>query len=534
MNKYFIIFSVGKLLEILALILLIPAGIAFYEIPLKTFPSLLFDSRLLGFIIAIVSSFICGNLLKLIGSKELTGTGIREGFAIVTFGWIILTLFGAIPLFVYFISQAQTLTLSVGVHAFTDAFFEIMSGFSTTGATILTDVEILPRGILFWRSLTHWLGGMGIVTLALAILPAFGVASYQMFRGEVPGPTSERLKPRLAQTAKILWGVYALLTGAEALLLKFGGMSMFDAWCHAFGTMATGGFSTRNLSIAAYNSAYIDWVIIIFMFFAGMNFIIHYQVLFTGKWTLVRHNREFHFYAVALIIAILLCTVVLQINGIAPETQITQSFRSQPLSHDVLTERMATEEAKIRTPLSALRYAAFQVVSITTTTGYATADFDLWPNFIRFLLVILMFFGGCAGSTGGGIKMIRIMVGIKTAWREVKTLIQPRIILPIKIDGKELKEKQVANILGFISLFLGCFVILCAIMSFLIDDFTTAITSVVATMCNIGPGLSGIGATENYAWIPISGKWILSLCMLLGRLEIYTVLIALSPLTWKK
>jgi trk system potassium uptake protein TrkH len=498
------------------------------------FPSILSDTRLLGFIIAIVSSFVCGNLLKLIGSKELTGTGIREGFAIVTFGWILLTLFGAMPLFFYFIAQAETVTMAVGFRAFTDSYFEIMSGFSTTGATILTDVEILPRGILFWRSLTHWLGGMGIVTLALAILPAFGVASYQMFRGEVPGPTSERLQPRLAQTAKILWGVYALLTLAEVILLKFGGMSMFDAWCHAFGTMATGGFSTKNASIAAYNSAYIDWVIIVFMFFAGMNFIIHYQVLFARKWTLVRHNKEFHFYATVLVIAILLCTVVLQTSGIAPEPQITQSFRSQPLSQEGLIEKMATEGEKIGTPLSTLRTTAFQVVSITTTTGYATADFDMWPNFVRFMLVVLMFFGGCAGSTGGGIKMIRIMVGIKTAWREVKKLMQPRIILPIKIEGKELKEKQVANIIGFMALFLGCFVVLCGIMSFLIDDFVTAITSVIATMCNIGPGLSGVGATENYAWIPTSGKWVLCLCMLLGRLEIYTVLIALSPITWKK
>jgi trk system potassium uptake protein len=534
MNKSFIIFSVGKLLEILALTLLVPAGIAFYEIPAKTFPSVLLDYRLLGFVIAILSAYICGNLLKFIGSRELTGTGIREGFAIVTLGWIILTLFGAIPLFVHFISQADTLTVSTGLRAFTDAYFEIMSGFTTTGATIITDVEILPRGILFWRSMTHWLGGMGIVTLALAILPAFGVASYQMFRGEVPGPSSERLKPRLAQTAKILWGVYALLTLAETILLKFGGMSVFDALCHAFGTMATGGFSTKNASIAAYNSAYIDWVVILFMFFAGMNFIIHYQVLFTRKWDLIKSNREFHFYAAVLIVAILLCALVLQTSGIAPEQQITQSFRSQPLSPELLTGKIATEGEKIRTPLKALRYAAFQIVSITTTTGYATADSDIWPNFIRFLLVILMFFGGCAGSTGGGIKMIRIMVGIKTAVREIKTLIQPRIILPIKIEGKELKEKQVANIVGFIALFLGCFVILCGVMSFLIDDFTTAITSVVATMCNIGPGLSGIGATENYAWIPTSGKWVLSLCMLLGRLEIYTVLIALSPITWKK
>lgn len=534
MNKRFIIFSVGKLLEILALVLLVPAGIAFFEISSKTFPSILFDYKLLGFLIAIISSFVCGNLLKLIGSKELTGTGIKEGFAIVTFGWIILTLFGSIPLFVYFISQAETFTATIGLRAFTDSYFEIMSGFTTTGATILTNIEILPRGILFWRSLTHWLGGMGIVTLAIAILPAFGVASYQMFRGEVPGPNSERLKPRLAQTAKILWGVYALLTLVEAILLKFGGMSIFDSLCHAFGTMATGGFSTKNGSIAAFNSAYIDWVIIVFMFFAGMNFIIHYQVLFTRKWNLVRNNREFRFYATVLIAAILLSTIVLQIRGIAPKEQITHSFRNQPIPQNVLAQKVDIQEAKIRTPLSALRSATFQVVSITTTTGYTTADFDMWPNFIRFLLFVLMFFGGCAGSTGGGIKMIRIMVGIKVAWREIKTLIQPRIVLPIKIGKKSLEEKQVANIIGFIALFLGCFLILSAIMSFLINDFTTALASVAATMCNIGPGLSGVGPAENYAWIPTSGKWVLSLCMLLGRLEIYTVLIALSRISWKK
>ncbi len=534
MNKSFIIYSVGKLLEILALILFIPAAIAFFEIPSRVLPEVFLDPRLLGFLIAIVSSFICGNLLKLIGSDQLTGTGIREGFAIVTFGWIVLTLFGAIPLFVYFMSQAEAATLESGARAFTDAYFEIMSGFTTTGASILTNIESFPRGVLFWRSMTHWLGGMGIVTLALAILPVFGIASYQMFRGEVPGPTSERLKPRLAQTAKVLWGVYALLTLAETALLYFGGMTVFDAFCHSFGTMATGGFSTKNASIGAYNSAYIDWVVIVFMFFAGMNFIIHYQILFARKWNLAKNNKEFHFYAGVLVSAVLIATIVLAARGIAPREQIERSFRSRPLSEEVLAEKMIKEEKKIGSLHDTVRCAAFQVVSITTTTGYSTADSDMWPNFIRFMLVVLMFFGGCAGSTGGGIKMTRIMVGVKTAWREVKTIIQPRLILPIKIAGKELKEKQVANIVGFIGLFLGCFVIFSAIMSFVIDDFTTAVTSVVATMCNIGPGLSGIGTTENYAWIPLSGKWVLALCMLLGRLEIYTVLIALSPISWRK
>ena len=534
MNKKFIIFSVGVLLEILSLILLIPAGIAFAEIQSKTFPDIIFNHQLLGFIIAIVGSLACGRSLKIIGNKELSGSGIREGFAIVTFGWIILTFFGSIPLWTYFLSQSEAITISTIFRAFTDSYFEIMSGFTTTGSTILTDIEILPRGILFWRSLTHWLGGMGIITLVLAILPAFGIASYQMFRGEMPGPTAERLKPRLAQTAKILWGAYALLTIAETILLKFGGMTLFDALCHSFGTMATGGFSTKNSSIAAYNSAYIHWVITIFMFLAGINFIIHYRILFARKFDLVRKNRELHFYAAVILMAVIIGFFMLQTRGLAPKENISSSFRTNPLSEKTLTERIEAENEKISSPGSTLRHAAFQIISITTTTGYCVADFDMWPNFLRYMLVVLMFFGGCAGSTGGGMKMIRIMVILKTALREIKVIVQPRIIAPIKIGKKVVEEKYIANIVGFVLLFLTCFTIFSVAMSFLIEDLTTAITTVAATICNIGPGLSGVGATENYAWIPTPGKWILTLCMLLGRLEIYTVFIALSPASWKK
>lgn len=534
MNKKFISYSVGKLLEILSYLLFVPAVIAFVEIPLKKFPSIIFDPRLFGFLIAIITSFITGLLLKCFGKREITGSGIREGFAIVTFGWFSLTLFGCLPLLTYFLASSDAISGSIVMRAFTDSYFEIMSGFTTTGATIMTDIEALPQGILFWRSMTHWLGGMGIITLALAILPAFGIAGYQMFRGEVPGPAAERLKPRLAQTAKILWGTYVLLTLFEAVLLKAGGMTVFDALCHSFGTMATGGFSTKNASIGFYNSAYIEWVIIVFMFFAGMNFIIHYRVIFGRKLDLLRSNREFHFYVMVILIAILLSTLMLFKGGVSPDEQISKSFRSEPLSRVGLYEKVYREKEKLKSIGDTLRHATFQVVSITTTTGYVTADFDVWPNFVRYLLVILMFFGGCAGSTGGGMKMIRIMVLIKSGWRELKTIIQPRIIAPIKIAKKMIDEKEVSNIVGFVILFLGLFVIFSLIMSFLIDDFTTSFTTVAATMCNIGPGLSGVGAAENYAWIPTSGKWVLVLCMLLGRLEIYTVLIALSPISWKK
>jgi len=533
-NKKFILFSLGTILEILAIIMIAPAAIAFLEINNKSFSDAFLDIRLLGFVIAIISSCFTGIILRKIGSKHLTGTGIREGFAIVTFGWLLATFFGALPLFVYFLSNETTISLLTIISAFSNSYFEIMSGFTTTGSTILTNIEILPQGILFWRSLTHWLGGMGIVTLALAILPAFGIASYQMFRGEIPGPTADRLKPRLGQTAKILWGAYLFLTAAETLLLMLGGMPLFDSLCHAFGTMATGGFSTKNASIAAYSSPYIQWVIITFMFFAGMNFIIHYRILFTRKFDLIKKNREFHFYLAVILCAIVLAATTLGIKGINSKEEIKKSFRNETLSPVAINNKISTENSKLSSFESTIRHAAFQVVSITTTTGFCTADFDVWPNSIRFMLVILMFFGGCAGSTGGGIKMIRIMVIIKTALREVKTIIQPRIVAPLKIAKKTIEEKQVANIVGFVVLFLSFFVIFSGIMSFMINDFTTAITSVAATMCNIGPGLSGVGAAENYAWIPIPGKWILILCMLLGRLEIYTVFIALSPISWKK
>ncbi len=533
MKKSFIIFSIGTLLEILAVVLLIPAGIAFFEVRDSQISQFFLDPRLSGFLFAIMSSLVCGIILRCVGDKEITGSGIKEGFAIVTFGWIVVSFFGAIPLMTYLLAQIDTVTATTIMSAFTDAYFETMSGFTTTGATIITNIEALPRGILFWRSLTQWLGGMGIITLALAILPIFGVASYQMFRGEVPGPTAERLSPRITHTAKILWGAYAILTLAQTILLKLGGMSIFDSLCHSFGTMATGGFSTRNASLGAY-SPYIQWVTIVFMFFAGMNFIIHYKILFTGKFDLLKKDREFKFYTVVIFTVIIISTLFLQMRGIVSKQEIAHRYRHQSLSESQIDDKIIQEQKKISTFEQKLRHVSFQVVSITTTTGFTTADFDVWPNAIRFMLVILMFFGGCAGSTGGGMKMSRILIFIKCAIREIKTIIQPRIIMSLKVDNTIIEEKQVSNIIGFIALFMGSFVFFSFIMSFMIEDFSTAVTAVVATMCNIGPGLAGVGPTENYAWIPMPGKWILSLCMLLGRLEIYTVFILLLPSSWKK
>ncbi len=534
MNNRFVLYSIGKLLQVLAIVMLIPTGIAIWEIG-EFSPGIYRDPRLLGFIVAVIVSLSIGTVLILLPKREMEGNAVREGFAIVTFGWIILALVGCIPLWVFLAVNPDTGGLRNGLFAlFTDAYFEIMSGFTTTGATILTDIEILPKGILFWRSMTHWLGGMGIVTLGLAIFPAVGITAYQMFRGEVPGPSAERIRPRLAQTATILWGVYALLTLAETVLLWFSGMTFFDSLCHAFGTMATGGFSTKNASIAAYDSACIDWVIIVFMFLAGVNFMLHYRIIFHGDFRVLKTDREFRFYALVILGAIVFSTVVLQLRGPVTPEQVSQSFRSEPLTEQEVDEKIETEQSKIESLGASVRYATFQVISLTTTTGYGTADYDVWPTALRFGLVILMFFGGCAGSTGGGIKMIRIMVIIRSAWREVLTMIQPKLIAPVKIAGKALEEKQIANIIGFFSLFILLFAFFSIVMSLIIPDFITAVTSVVATMCNIGPGLSGIGATENYGWIPVIGKWVLVVCMLLGRLEIYTVLIAFSPSAWRK
>lgn len=532
MNQRFVLYTIGKFVIVLALILIIPTGIALYEIEKAPDSILLFDPRILGFLIAILLSLLFGGLLIAVGNRELRGNGIREGFAIVTFGWIVFTLLGSLPLFVYFLSEVGSKDLRTVLLCFTNANFEIMSGFTTTGASILEDIEILPKGILFWRSLTHWLGGMGIVTLAMTIFPAFGVTAYQMFRGEVPGPTTERLKPRFAQTAKILWGVYTVLSLLETLLPMVGGMTLFEALCHTFGTMATGGFSTRNSSIAAYNSAYIDIVIMIFMFFAGMNFTIHYNLLFARNFESIRKNREFHFYTGVILIAIIVGSIVLWIDGVNSKERIMTSYRHEPLTESELSEKYEAEQNKLRTWNGTLRYTGFQVLSLTTTTGYTTADFDVWPTFMRLILVILMFFGGCAGSTGGGIKMIRILVVLKAILREIRTMRQPRLILPIRIAGYPIEEQQVSNIVGFFMLFITLFVLFSVAMSMVVPDITTAVSSVVSTMNNIGPGLSGIGATENYAWIPIGGKWILILCMLLGRLEVYTVLIGMAPI-WK-
>lgn len=462
------------------LFMILPLGFAYYY----------GDGDAGAILVSMLITIAAGSIIWILSSGPID-LRIREGFVIVTFGWLLASVFGALPFL-----------LSGSIHSFVDAFFETVSGFTTTGATILTDIERLPHGILFWRSLTHWLGGMGIIVLSLAILPLLGVGGMQLFKAEVPGPVHDKLTPRMVETARILWGVYVILSLVETGLLMLGGMSLFEALCHTFGTMATGGFSTKNASIGHYNSLYIDLVIITFMFIAGTNFTLHYHA-FTGKIRAYWRDREFLFYSNILLIMIIIISASLIITGRYPFGQ-------------------------------ALRYGVFQVVSITTTTGYGTADFELWSKSSQLILLLLMFVGGCAGSTGGSVKILRIMLVIKHANTELKKLVHPNAVIPVRIGDKPIAPEVVTNILAFFLLYIFIFAAGSVLMAAMGLDLVSAIASVAATLGNIGPGLGTIGPTDNYAHIPLVGKLLLTFFMLLGRLELYTVLVLFTKSFWRK
>ncbi len=423
--------------------------------------------------------------------SELNGElMIRDSFAVVVLGWTLVSLLGALPFYI-----------SGYIPSFTDAFFESMSGFSTTGATILTTVEDLPHGLLFWRSLTHWLGGMGIIVLSLAILPLTGVGGTQLYKAEIPGPTPDKITPRVRQTATALWKVYVILTGIEALLLLLGGMNVHEALCQAFGTMATGGFSTRTASIAGFDSLFIESIVIAFMLMAGMNFTLHFHGL-RGKPSAYWKSEEFRFYLGIIAVFSVLLT-----------------------ANNLLAGTYKTGEA--------VRYSIFQTVSITTTTGYTTADFGGWSSAAQLIMLFLMFIGGSAGSTGGSIKVIRIMIIFKQGLVELKKLLHPRAVIPVRIDGRSVPPGTVINIIGFMFLYFGLLLLATLAMALMGLDIITAFSSVTASLGNIGPGLGGVGPATNYAQIPVAGKWLLSFCMLAGRLEIYTVFVLFTRDFWK-
>lgn len=416
--------------------------------------------------------------------------GKKEGYLIVTLTWVSMSFFGALP---YYISGE--------IPGFTNAFFETISGFTTTGATVLEDIEAMPKTLLFWRSVTHWLGGMGIIVLTLAILPILGVGGMQLFVAEAPGTTPARLHPRITETAKRLWFIYVFFTILLCGLLMISEMDFFEALNHSFSTMATGGFSTRNESVAAF-SPLTQYIIILFMIIAGTNFSLHYFVL-KGRFDKILGNEEFKFFISLIIGFTILFTLSLYFFHY---NNLEKSFRD----------------------------SLFQLVAIITTTGFVTADYLQWKGYLWFVIFLLMFTGGCIGSTGGGVKMVRHLLLLKNSIQEFKRLIHPMAVLPTRLEGKTIPTEIIYNFLAFFLLYVGVFVIGSVIMSVLGLDFKTSLGAVAATIGNVGPGIGDVGPVDNYVHIPNPGKWMLSFFMLLGRLELFTVLILITPAFWKK
>ena len=472
---------VGLLTFFLGLTMVFPFAVAWYYHDVSTFP----------FLVSMGITIFSGLFIHLLFKGEkVENLTKREGMAIVTLCWVSSCLFGALPFY------------TSGVGSFTDSFFESVSGFTTTGSSILTNIEAVSHGVLFWRSLIQWFGGMGIIVLSIAILPFLGVGGMQLYKAEVPSPVPDKLKPRIRDTAMILWKVYALFSLAQVVFLMLGGMNLFDALCHTFTTMPTGGFSTKNTSIAHYDSAYLDFVVIFFMLVAGINFSLHYQLL-RGKPLAFWKDSECRVFLAA--VAILILAVTFDIYG-----AIYQSFGQ------------------------AFRYASFQVMSIITTTGFATADYEQWPGMSQLILLISMFTGASAGSTGGGIKWLRIMLYFKYCYRELFALLHPHAVSHIKIAGKSVPEDVMRSVMGFLALYLGLFGLFSVVLAGMGVDFVTSFSAVAATLGNIGPGFGNVGPVDNFASIPLAGKWLLIWCMLLGRLEIFTVIILVVPEFWRK
>jgi len=489
MNKSTIANIIGALIAILGIALIIPLliSIAYGE------------SDREGFLISSALSIIIGLPMWFFTRKSKIISN-KDGFLIVTLAWIVTAVIGALPFY-----------FSGAIPNITDAFFESMSGVTTTGATIVGNpitlphlengIESLPHGILFWRSFIQWIGGMGIVVFAIAILPLLGIGGVQMFKAEVPGPVSDKLKPRVRETAKLLWAVYVGFTAAEVFLLGIAGMSWFDAICHALTTMPTGGFSTMNASVAGWSNSTIHYIIIFFMLMAGVNFSLHFKAV-TGNLKVYFKDTEFKIFV--SIVAMITIGIFLVI-----------SIDKGGMTH------------------IKFRDALFQTVSIITTTGYGTYDYEKWSYVVQFTLFSLMFLGAMGGSTGGGIKVIRVYLIIKHGLMETRRLLHARAIIPIRIGSRYIDESIIRNTLGFFLFYMAFFGLTSAALTAMGIDITSAIGAAASAVGNIGPALGTFGPTDNYALLPDLGKWILSFAMLLGRLEIFTVLILFSRTYWR-
>ena len=450
-----------------------------------------------------IISLLLGGFTMLVTKRPNKEMGKREGYIVVTFGWIIMALSGTMP---YLFTDS--------IPVFANAFFETISGYTTTGSTLLNDIESLPEGILFWRSLTHWIGGMGIIVLAIAILPLLGIGGMQLFAAEAPGPSADKLHPRITDTAKRLWLIYVGYTAAETILLKVAGMSFFDAINHSMCTLSTGGFSTKNASLAHWNSQpIIQYIVMIFMFLAGTNFVLSYFA-FKGRVQKIINDEEFKLYFKFIGIFTIIAALIIYFNA-----DVGASSVNHP---------MIFGEAE-----SAFRHSLFQVLAIVTTTGFVTADYTLWTPFLMVFFFGLMFLGGSAGSTSGGVKVVRHLLMIKNGFVEFKRTLHPNAILPVRYNNKSITEGIVFNILAFFILYMLSFILGALGFSMLGLDFESAIGVAASSLGNVGPALGDFGPVENFYNMPTLGKWWCSFLMLIGRLELFTVLILFTPFFWR-
>jgi len=479
-----VLYLLGRLLLAITAALLVPAGVAYYK----------GSGDLHAFLVSAGISGALGLVLqRVFKPRGDLSLGRREAFVLVAAAWVTASLMGAVPW-----------VIVKGVGFTVNAIFESTSGFTTTGASILQDIEGQPAGLLLWRSLTHWLGGMGIIVLGIAILPKLAVGGMELLGAEAPGPTTEKLTPRIAQTAKALWGIYALLTLLEALALVALGVGPLSAVNHAMATMATGGFSTLNTSVTGFNSFAIEMVIVVFMILAGSNFALHFKLLRGRPGPLLRDN-EFRFYIGLLLVVTALLMADLRLNA---------------------------EEGLIE----AFRHAVFQSTAIVTTTGFATANFDQWPHFSRALLFMMMFVGGCAGSTGGSVKVVRLMIVLRKLIADLKRILRPHAVIPVRVGDRAIPENIVTSVTTFFILFLSLFAFGGLVLSMMGYDMITAFSASAACLGNIGPGFNLVGPMQNYEFFKPSAKLILVVMMIVGRLELYTILVMLfvRPRRWRR
>ena len=450
------------------------------------------ESDISAFLYSAAITAGAGSIAALAGKNAEKRISRRDGYVIVTLAWVFFSLFGMLPFY-----------LSGYIPTITDAFFETMSGFTTTGASILDNIESLPHGLLFWRSMTQWIGGLGIVFFTIAVLPIFGVGSVQLFAAEATGPTHDKVHPRIGVTAKWIWTIYLGLTITEIILLVAGGMNFFDSVCHSLTTTATGGYSTKQNSIAAFNSPYIEYIITLFMFLAGINFTLLYLLFLKGNFKRLFQNTELHWYLGTVGFFTLFTTVTL-----------------------IFTSPFSIEES--------FRKAIFQVVSLQTTTGFISADYMTWVPVLWTLMRIIMLFGACAGSTTGGIKCIRIAIMSRVSKNEFKHIIHPNAILPVRINRQVISSTTKSAVLAFIFLYMAIIFIGWLVLMLFGVGFEEAYSVVISSLGNVGPGIGKCGPSYSWSGLPDAAKWISAILMLIGRLELFTVLLLFMPSFWKK